>query len=234
VTPLAPVVPVPVPVPTPTASAIVPSPTPEVPVSPTPTDPVGFKDVPAGYWAAPFIAALAQQEIVAGFQDNTFLPNKPVTRAEFATFLRKASSRPKNQPSLRFKDLPAGYWAASAIDEAVQMGFLNGYPDGTFRPDQKITKAQGLVSVATGLQLPSPADPAAVVQRFEDAGAILPYAVPKIAAATTAGLVANYPTATQLAPTQEMTRADASVLIHQMLVKEGKVPPVNSQFLIQP
>jgi hypothetical protein len=177
---------------------------------------------------------LSQRGIIAGFQDNTFQPEKPVTRAEFAKMLQQATEQPRIREPIAFTDVAPNYWAATAINEATQTGFIRGYPDGSFRPNQLIPKAQALVSTASGLGLPTPAAPAEVLQLFQDRVEVPTYAVGRIAAATQANLVVNYPNRDRLNPTQTMTRADAAALVYQMLVQQGKAAPINSPYLVQP
>lgn len=112
------------------------------------------------HWAQPFIQALAQRNIVTGYPDNTFRPAQTVDRDEFAAIVRKAFEQaPERQiaSGSTYKDVPKGYWASGAIEEAYEMGFMNGYPGGVFRPKQPITKVQVLTSLARNLELPSTA-----------------------------------------------------------------------------
>jgi hypothetical protein len=112
------------------------------------------------HWAQPFIQALAQRNIVTGYPDNTFRPAQTVDRDEFAAIVRKAFEQaPERQiaSGSTYKDVPKGYWASQAIEEAYEMGFMNGYPGGVFRPKQPITKVQVLTSLARNLELPSTA-----------------------------------------------------------------------------
>lgn len=203
--------------------------------SPTvPNVPVTFPDVPKGYWAAPFIGLLAQKNVITGFENNTFQPNQPITRAEFASMLQKAVDRQKVRDGGRFPDVPAGNWARPAIQETYQSGFLNGYPEGDFRPDRRISRAEALVSAATGLKLQNRTDASQVLKTFRDSPEIPEYAINRIAAAAEAGLVVNYPERDQINPNQALTRADAAALIYQILVNEGKAQPVQSPYITQP
>lgn len=130
-------------------------PTPSVAAAPTNTS---FPDT-QGYWAQPFIQALAQQNIVTGYEDNTFRPKQPVDRDEFASILHNAFSQPTERQLSRgsvYNDVPVGYWAAPAIQDAYEMGFMKGYPTGEFRPNQPISKVEVLVSLARNLKLPRP------------------------------------------------------------------------------
>lgn len=110
------------------------------------------------YWAQPFIQKLAERNIVTGYPDNTYRPEQPVARDEFAAVLRKAfSQNPERQLASGsvYKDIPQGYWASPAIEDAYEMGFMKGYPGGEFRPNQPVTKVEVLVSLAQNLNLPT-------------------------------------------------------------------------------
>jgi len=117
-----------------------------------------FPDVDANYWAQPFIERLAQQNIIAGYPDGTFRPEQALERDEFAALIRASF----NQDQVRkipsgsvFKDVPNGYWAAPAIEEAYEAGFMRGYPGGLFQPREEVSRVQALVSLANGLNLSS-------------------------------------------------------------------------------
>lgn len=206
----------PVPLPAPAAS-----PAPSASPSPSLT---AFSDVPTSYWAAPYIVELTRRGILQGFPDGTFQPNKPITRAEFAGIVSKAFDKPGVQQSLAFGDLPTNYWAKGAIDEAVQTGFLNGYPGRIFRPGQTIPLAQLQVALATGLNLKSGSGTA--LAKYEDANEVPKWATDKVAAAVEAGLVTNYPDANKLTPNRGATRADAAALIYEALANEGTVEKI--------
>ncbi|KAM3097078.1 S-layer homology domain-containing protein [Phormidesmis sp. 146-35] len=213
----------PVPIPQ-TGSAVTPAS--PVPASPPPPRVTGFSDVPATYWANPYIAELTQRGILQGFPDGTFQPDKPVTRAEFAGIVSKAFERAKSEQPLAFQDLPADYWAKGAIDESIQTGFMNGYPGGIFRPDQPIPLSQLQVALVTGLNLKPKSDPVQVLSRYQDAQEVPKWAVSKVAAAVESGLVVDYPDGNKLTPDRGATRADAAALIYQALVTEGKVKKI--------
>ncbi len=203
-----------------------PSPTP----SPTtPSSTTSFSDVSQDYWASPFIQALAQRNIIVGFSDRTFKPEQPVTRAEFAAMIQKAF----NQNSVRqlpqggFSDVPANYWATAAIQEAYETGFMSGYPQNRFQPNQRIAKVDAIVALSSGLGL-NASDTSAVNTYFTDASAIPSYAVEKVAAATNANLVVNYPEIKVLNPQAALTRAEAAAHLYQALVRLGQVQPLAS------
>lgn len=226
-----------VPVPQPTPQAIVPTaPNSTLPnVAPAPNAPpaapkaIAFSDVPANFWASDYIAELSRRNILGGFADGTFKPNAPITRAEFATIVSKAFDKPKTRQNFDFRDLPDNYWAKTAIDESVQSGFLNGYPNGAFEPNQQIPLLQMQTALATGLNLQPPALPSQTLSKFQDANELPQWAQSKVAAAIDAGLVTEYPSPQKLTPNRTATRADAAALIYQALVKEGRITPPRNQ-----
>ncbi|MEH1928197.1 DUF1565 domain-containing protein [Nostoc sp.] len=190
----------------------------------------GFKDVPANYWAKNYIQALASQNIIAGFPDGSFKPNEPVTRAQFAAIVTKALTPPAKRPAIRFKDVASNFWAYAAIQSAYQSQFVSGYPDGTFKPQQQIQRVQALVALANGLGLTT--NNQNVLNFYTDAAQIPNYAIAPVAAATARQLVINYPTAKQLNPNRQATRAEVAAFVYQALVNAGRAQPIPSSYLV--
>jgi S-layer homology domain len=185
-----------------------------------------FNDVSDSYWAKPFIERLVKEGVINGYADGTFKPEQPVTRAQFAMILRSAFSEDPVRKSRIFKDVPAKHPAAAAIAKAYTTGFIPGYSDNTFRPNEKITKAQTLVFLANGLQFSPPSNVAKTLSAYRDADEIPATNQNGIAAATEKGLVVNYPKLTYLNPTDEVTRAEVAATVYQALVSQGKLPPL--------
>ncbi|GAB1545210.1 hypothetical protein NUACC21_78860 [Scytonema sp. NUACC21] len=200
---------------------------------PTIPPPIAFTDIPTDFWGRRFIDTLSSRGIIKGFPDYSFRPNQPVSRAEFAAILQQAfHKKVSSTREISFKDIPAQYWASPAINEAINTGFLKGYPDNTFKPQQKISRVQVLVALASGLNLKEPSSPKEVLSIYEDAQEIPKYAVGKLAAATESSIVVNYPDAKFFAPNKEATRAEVAAMIHQALVKMGRLQPVKSQNVV--
>lgn len=219
-------------------TTVVPVPAPVPQASPTPTatpeQPIAFVDVPENYWARPYIDALSARGIISGFAGDYFRPDRPVTRAEFAAILQAAFDQQPGagQNAVAFSDIPANFWGVPAIDRAIQTGFLRGYPENIFRPQQEIPRAQVFVALASGLNLPLPPAPNDVLANFSDAAQIPNYAVEKVAAATNSGLVVNYPNTNILEPNRNATRAEVAAIIHQALARAGRVEPIQSQYVV--
>ncbi|XZF60649.1 MAG: S-layer homology domain-containing protein [Gloeotrichia echinulata DVL01] len=206
------------------------TPVPSTTPSNTPASSANLSDVGSDYWAHPFIQALVKRNIIAGFPDGTFKPDQPVNRAEFATMIQKAfNQNPIRESATRFSDVPANYWAATAIQKAYETGFMTGYPGNLFRPNQQIPKVQAIVAITNGLGLnTSQTGLGGADTYYTDASAIPNYAMNNIAAATQANLVVNYPNVNQLNPEAPLTRAEAAAILYQALVKQGQLLPLAS------
>ena len=108
-----------------------------------------FSDVPGFEWFNEPVSTLARASVLTGYEDGTFLPNAPIKRAELATILTRLSVLDKTESEgtpANFKDL-AGHWAAANVRTAAANGWVTGYPDGTFRPDQYVTRAEAVTMV---------------------------------------------------------------------------------------
>ncbi|YAF98036.1 MAG: fasciclin domain-containing protein [Nodularia sp. CChRGM 3473] len=199
--------------------------------SPSSTVAANLSDIGSDYWARPFIQALAERNIISGFPDGTFKPNQPVSRAEFAAMIQQAfNQNPVRQISPGgFTDVPAGFWATSAIQEAYETGFMAGYPGNVFLPNQQIPKVQAIVALTNGLGLQTSENALGVVNTYyTDASAIPNYALDSVAAATQANIVVNYPNVNRLNPLDPLTRAEAAAILYQALVRQGQMQALAS------
>lgn len=201
-----------------------PTPAPE-PIEITPQKTVEFTDVAKDYWAFGAIAALTGSQIIEGFPDGSFQPDKPVTRAELAALLQKAFQIEKSTVPAQYQDTPADYWGTEAIATVSQAGFVKGYPGGVYRPDQAVSRTEILVALTSGLNLQSPPQPDTFLKTYQDWQQIPKWAFGQVAAAKQAGLVADPPGITSLNPNQAATRAETAAMIYQALVKAGKIEP---------
>lgn len=215
-------------------SAIVPSPAIAPPSAGAVRPAIAFVDVPDAYWAAPFISALSQRGIVSGVSSDRFDPDRVITRAELAQTLQQAFDLPTEATPLAFTDIPAGYWATSAIQNATRAEFMSGYPGNIFRPSQPVTRLEALVSLASGLELETPADVEQTLQTYSDREDIPNWADNQIATATAGGLVASDTNPNQLEPDAPATRAEVAVMIYQALVESGQVEAIASENVVQP
>jgi hypothetical protein len=190
-----------------------------------PASAANFSDT-RSHWARPFIDTLADRQIIAGFPDGTFKPDAPVTRAQFAAIVKNAFSNSAVRVSRGFGDVPSSYWAATAIGKAYETGFMSGYPDGAFKPEQQIPKVQVLVALSSGLNFTPARAADTTLATFRDSGEIPAYAKSGVAAAAERDVVVNYPNVSFLNPNETATRADVAAYIYQTLVNQGKLPPI--------
>ncbi len=191
-----------------------------------------FADVPNNYWAKPFIDKLAEQNTIEGFPDGNFKPDQPITRAELAAAINQAFPSNNNLNNLKFKDITEGSEQAKAIDMTIGSGFMKGYPEGVFQPDKPVTRLQALVALATGLKLQTLQNPADVLILYQDNKNVPKWATKQIAAATDKGLVVNYPNIELLNPDRPATRSEVAAMLYQALVISGKVPKIDSQYIV--
>ncbi|NJP12319.1 MAG: DUF1565 domain-containing protein [Leptolyngbyaceae cyanobacterium RU_5_1] len=188
-----------------------------------------FVDV-QGHWAQPYIEALAKRNIINGLPGGVFKPDAPVTRVQFASIINKAFAPSAKRSAIAFKDIDSTFWGYQPIQAAVQSGFMNGDPDGLFKPDQPVLRVQVLVALANGLGFNN-GDPS-LLSMFQDATAIPDYAAGPVAAATRNKIVVNYPTLTQLNPNREVTRAEVAAFVYQALVNAGKAEAISSPYIV--
>ena len=107
-----------------------------------------FSDVTADSWYNQTVSTLARMGIVKGYEDGTFRPNAPITRAEFGAIATRffAETGATYEPGT-FTDVTGDEWYANAIQDAVNLGLIGGYPDGTVRPNNNITRAEACAIV---------------------------------------------------------------------------------------
>ena len=117
----------------------------------------GFRDVASGSWYNTYVATLNNAGVITDSSNGYFRPNEAITRAELAAMLAKFSET--TGAANYFNDVSASHWAANAIAICAKLGWITGYPDGTFRPDKNVTRAElmAMINRATG-RAPKSAD----------------------------------------------------------------------------
>lgn len=228
-----------------------PKPDPVKPVDPKPVDPkpvnpdsgVVIVDPPkpdgtkpltdiANHWAAGFIQSLVNKQFITGFPDGTFKPETVLTRAQFAAVLAKTFDLPAKRSGSTFNDVPPSFWGAEAIAKADRMGFMAGFPDGTFRPGQNLTRVQAIVALVNGLGLSGGTIGSLAV--YNDRTGIPSYAIDAVSTATQRRIVVNYPDLKQLNPNRDMTRGEFAGVMYQALVAINRADAIASNYVVQP
>lgn len=180
----------------------------------------GFKDVPDDYWAAKEIGFMATLGLIKGYPNDIFKPDNGISRAEFASLLARMAGKDKYAPKekLIFKDLSAKHWAYGAIAYGVDNELAKGYPDKSYQPNRKITRAEGIVVLARF-----------AVLNMKGAVNEIPYpdmpgrhwAVRAVAAAKTAGWLGYL--GDKFEPNEDFTRAEAAMILSGIAPAKDKV-----------
>ncbi|PSN75905.1 hypothetical protein C8B47_30120 [filamentous cyanobacterium CCP4] len=131
--------------------------------------------------------------------------------------------------------MPSGYWGASAIQTAYRGGFLSGFPDQTFGPENPLLRAQVWGALISGLALmPNAPGNLSLLDYYRDRAQIPDYAMNAIAKATQLNLVVNVPDIAQLHPNRVASRADVCAAVYQALVLQLRAPRIDNPFIVRP
>jgi len=169
-----------------------------------------FSDVGQGHWAKNPIELMATLNVMNGYHDGKFRPDEKVSRAELAYMLIKLKgSGVSDVSSDPFSDVSRNHWAAKYIKAASDTGLMTSYPDGTFRPDSKVTRIDGVVILSRFTQAQEPAniqkDPYVDVSRANNAARYL-------VAAQSYGLL-DYLIGKKFEPNKELSRAEVAEIL---------------------
>lgn len=184
-----------------------------------------FHDI-AGHWAEREIKAWAGRELAGGYPDGTFRPDSPISRAEFVALVNRAfgyNNMADNMAAFAagqatsqaaYSDVVAKDWYATEFANAAAVGYLSGYPDGTMKPQNPVTRQEVAAVLARIL-------PAAVVSddnnddgSFNDQAQIPEWSQAAIAAAVNSGYMNGYPDGT-FQPGKAITRAEAVAVLER-------------------
>lgn len=194
-----------------------------------PRQPASFTDID-GHWAEVMIRQAVTKDILSGYPDGTFRPNHSVTRAEFVVMLVNTmqSIHGGDTSSQNSKDLDAspaftdadtiGAWAKEAVAYAVQAGIINGYKDGSFRPNARITRAEMAMMIADALGQPIDE---AVATGFTDDKVIPEWVKSAVAAIKKLGIITGKGM-NKFAPDDQTTRAEAVTVLLRMMEQKSK------------
>ncbi|MBP1994049.1 DUF4838 domain-containing protein [Paenibacillus eucommiae] len=182
-----------------------------------------FRDTP-NHWAEAAIQDVGSRMIINGIGDQLFDPNREITRAEFAAIVvRGLGIKPDNSTSA-FSDVKSTDWYASVVRAAVSYGLMNGLEDGTFRPNDRITREQAMTVIARAMSITNlkakleSKTPEEKLKPYQDADTVAQWAKISIAECIEAGIVSGR-SSSILAPKASMTRAEVAVIIQKLLQK---------------
>lgn len=175
-------------------------------------DPAGYRDVEKGSWYASGVDFVTKEGLMTGTGKRIFSPNDPVTRGAIAQILYAAEGKPSGAPDAGFRDVKKGMWYTDAVNFCVSAKLCAGYTDGTFRPDDPITRQQ-LAAILYQYAAYKGKDVSAIgdLSRYTDAGQIRDYAATPMQWAVGHRLLAG--TGRGLEPNGTATRAQLAVIL---------------------
>jgi hypothetical protein len=182
-----------------------------------------FADTPMNFWAMEPIALNVTLGLVKGYPDNTFKPEKGISRAELVTLLVRSLglSEEAFTPSVTsetFKDIKPNHWAAKFIHYGSNLKYVTGYPDGTFKPDKVLSRAEGITIMARYAGL---TEEATLTPPFPDLKPEF-WANKFIAPAKAIGML-KYLEGKEFKPSEPFTRAEACEVLYHIPAIQKKV-----------
>ncbi|MEC0245082.1 S-layer homology domain-containing protein [Paenibacillus chitinolyticus] len=179
-----------------------------------------FSDI-KGHWAESNITMLANKLVVDGVTNTTFQPDRSVTRAEFAAMLVRSLGIQNTGGTSTFKDVASNQWYADVVATAAKLKLVDGYEDGTFRPNNQITREELSAMVVRALSYAGVNTSTeitkgqALLTKFNDSHKIV-WAKDEIAAALSLGIIDGM-TSTTIEPLQQATRAQSATMLKRFL-----------------
>ena len=183
-----------------------------------------FDDI-ADHWAKSYIELLAGKLIVDGVTDTAFEPDRNITRAEFAALVVRSLGLTADPAAASFTDVRSGDWFAGVVGAAAKAGIVEGYEDGTFRPNAPITREELAAMVvrayefADGKATIDDSSISQILAKWDDADRIV-WGHREVALAVQIGLM-NGMTDTTLATDRQATRAQSAAMLKRFLTEVG-------------
>ncbi len=177
------------------------------------------------HWAAADIQKAISAGYVKGYPEGVFRPDAGVTRAELVAMMDGAFQVAVGPSENAFKDVRGGEWFAQGVYSALASGYVNGYPDGTFRPQDAVSRQEAACMLAKLLQLDGQED-----LSFSDALQIDSWARPSVSGLVYREIMAGYPEGV-FRPDRVISRAEAVVVINKAMSLQSPTP-VTSQLQV--
>lgn len=181
-----------------------------------------FSDLPPNHIAFPAVQYLVEHNVIRGYEDNTFLPDRVLTRAEALKISLLASGNtPTASPDAGLTDVPTDSWFKPYVDGAVRQGIIKGYEDHTFRPNQNISRAEGVKILFSSFAITLPTTVHPTYSDIKADNWFYPYA----SLLQDKGLWD--PDAVLFEPNQGLTRGEIASLAYQLAIRrEATTLPV--------
>lgn len=179
-----------------------------------------------GHWAKQDVELLASKLVVQGVTETNFAPDQAVTRAEFAALLVRGLGLSEVETA-SYADVKNSDWYAGTVGAAVKAGLVDGFEDGTFRPDAQITREQMAVMAARALQIAGKKADSGANQTpipFADGQSVDNWAKDAVAQAVNAGII-NGKSDGMFLPLEKASRAEAAVMLKRLLQAAELINP---------
>jgi len=192
----------------------------------------GFSDLKPTHWCYEKIMNFLDRGFVCGYEDGTFKPDRTITRAEYVKIVNNffGYSENENIEKLTFSDVSKKDWFAGYVAEAVERGYITGYPDGTFRPNEPIRRQEATVILSRILNIDEevyPEDHIDGLAQYSDGKVIEEWAYVAIHSYSVYNFINGYPDGT-IKLLQNVTRAETVELLHileqKIEIEEDKKP----------
>ncbi|WP_028547968.1 alkaline phosphatase family protein [Paenibacillus sp. UNC451MF] len=179
-----------------------------------------FKDL-SQHWAKTDVELLASKQLVQGVSDSRFDPDSRVTRAQFAALLVRALGLNEVSSGSKFTDVREGEWFAGSVKAAAKAGLVSGFQDGSYHPEEPITREESAVMISKALRIAGNLDAAAVKQEqtiheFKDQSQISLWAQEAVKQSASAGIITGMDD-DAFGPSEYTTRAQAAVMLKRLL-----------------
>ncbi|MDG0794042.1 Ig-like domain-containing protein [Cohnella ginsengisoli] len=191
--------------------------------------PLEFADV-NGHWAKKSVDNMGSRMVINGIDNDRFSPDTEITRAEFAAIIVRGLGIGLNQNQGAFSDVQSADWYSAAVQTAYAYQLINGFEDGTFRPNDKLTREQAIAILAKAMTITNGSAATAVTEAaaegtlrsYKDADEAAPWARRGIASSIQAGVILGR-SASSLAPKANITRAEVAVIVERLLKQAGLI-----------
>lgn len=172
-----------------------------------------FNDVPNGYWAKSDIEKFVKIGYINGYEDNTFKPEGQITRAEFVKLVNRVFNLTE-QSDIKFTDVSSSDWYYNEVKVAAKNGYINGYEDNTFRPNNPITRQEAM-KIITTLKNNKDID-IDKIYNYNDFKQIEDWAKPYVEGAIEAGYIKGDEKG-NINPQGKLTRAESVTMLNRLL-----------------
>lgn len=173
-----------------------------------------YPDVAENHWAYQWVDYMQSHGYIHGYPDGNYRPEQNITRAEYVTILKYILNT-EGKSGKSYSDVNEGDWFYDIIHGAVAAGYLNGYTDGTMKPNNFITREEAAVIIAQAYNLQTDSD----VSKFSDKDEISSWAVPYVGTLSTHAILMGDADTSNFRPKDFMSRAEVASIIAQTEIR---------------